>query len=126
MTGYAQVFHRRLGLLRPLERPQSVAALLFCGVAVLGNFVLLSLVPQVTLLAATGAQLVLAVTLVTLWGVSLGARLLDVHLGVVDSAGFTWLLVSLTPPLYSLAAIEGLVEYPLSWQGEWFRVRKEG
>jgi cellulose synthase/poly-beta-1,6-N-acetylglucosamine synthase-like glycosyltransferase len=126
MTGYAQVFHRRLGLFRPLERPQSVAALVFCGGAILGNFVLLSLVPQVTILAATGALVVLTVTLGTLWGISLGARLLDVHVGVVDSIGFTWLLVPLTLPLYSLAAIKGIVEYPLSWQGEWFRVQKEG
>jgi hypothetical protein len=59
-------------------------------------------------------------------GVCLGARLLDRRVGVVDSVGLGWLLVPFVLPFYSLAAIKGIVEYPISWRGEWFRVEKEG
>ncbi|WP_135365192.1 glycosyltransferase [Halosimplex halophilum] len=126
MTGYAQVFHRRLGRLDPLGRPRSVASLAVCGGAILGNFVVLSLVPQAVVLGATGAGVVLGVTVGALAGVCLGVRLLDRRVGVVDSVGLGWLLVPFVLPLYSLAAIKGIVEYPISWRGEWFRVEKEG
>ncbi|ELZ30243.1 family 2 glycosyl transferase [Halosimplex carlsbadense 2-9-1] len=126
MTGYAQVFHRRLGRLHPIARPRSVASLVFCGGAILGNFVVLSLVPQAVVLAVGGGPAVLAATLGTLAGICLGVRLLDRRVGVVDSVGLGWLLVPFVLPFYSLAAIKGIVEYPISWRGEWFRVEKEG
>ncbi|WP_459191658.1 glycosyltransferase family 2 protein [Halosimplex sp. J119] len=126
MTGYAQVFHRRLGRLHPFSKPRSAASLVFCAGAILGNFVILSLIPQLAVLAAIGASAVLAATVGTLWGICLGARLLDAHIGVVDGVGLTWLLMPFALPFFSLAAIKGIVEYPISWEGEWFRVEKEG
>ncbi|MFC7194086.1 glycosyltransferase [Halosimplex aquaticum] len=126
MTGYAQVFHRRIGRFHPVASPRSATSLVFCAGAIFGNFVVLSLVPQLAVLAAVGASAVLAVTVGTLWGICLGVRLLDARLGVVDGVGLAWLLVPVALPFYSLAAIKGIVEYPLSWEGEWFRVEKEG
>ena len=126
MTGYAQVFHRLLGRLDPLDRPRTAVSTAFCAGALAGNFAILSLVSQVAVLARTGAPWVVAVLLGSVWAVTLATRLLDVRAGVVDSVGFGWLVVPLTLPLYSLAAIKGMVEYPISWEGEWFRVEKEG
>jgi cellulose synthase/poly-beta-1,6-N-acetylglucosamine synthase-like glycosyltransferase len=126
MTGYAQVFHHALGRLSPLDRPRTVASTLFCAGALLGNFALLSLVPQGLVLVRTGSPVALVVTFAAVWGVTLAVRLLDVRAGVVDRVGVGWLFAPAFLPLYSLAAIKGIVEYPISWQGEWFRVRKEG
>jgi len=126
MTGYAQVFHHVLGRLSPLDRPRSVVSTAFCAGALLGNFALLSLVPQGLVLLRTGVAWVLVTTFAAVWGVTLVARLLDVRAGVVDRVGVGWLFAPVFLPLYSLAAIKGIVEYPISWQGEWFRVRKEG
>jgi len=126
MTGYAQVFHHVVGRLSPLDRPRSVVSATFCAGALFGNFALLSLVPQGIVLAQTGAPWALAATFAVIWGVTLAARILDVRVGVVDGVGIGWLFAPAFLPLYSLAAIKGIVEYPLSWQGEWFRVEKEG
>jgi len=48
------------------------------------------------------------------------------HVGAVDSVGLDWLLVPFVRPVYSLAAIGGLVEYPISCRSEWFRVERGG
>ena len=126
MTGYAQVFHRRLSLLRPLESPRSALAVVVSGGAILGNAFLLSLVAQLAVLVVAGATTALAVYAVTLWGVSLAVRLLDVRTGNVERVGVGWLLVPVVIPLYSLAALKGVIEYPISWRGEWYRVSKQG
>jgi len=126
MTGYAQVFHHVVGRLSPLDRPRSLVSTAFCAGALLGNFALLSLVPQGVILVQTGVPWALAATFAVIWGVTLAARLLDVRVGVVDGVGVGWLFSPAFLPLYSLAAIKGIVEYPISWRGEWFRVRKEG
>jgi glycosyltransferase involved in cell wall biosynthesis len=125
MTGYAQVFHRLLGSARPGE-PRSVASLAFCGGALLGNVLVLSLVAQVAAILAAGTGWVLAVTFGSVWGVAALSRLLDSRQGNVDRVGLGWLLVPFVLPLYSLAAIKGIVDYPLSWEGEWYRVEKGG
>jgi hypothetical protein len=126
MTGYAQVFHRLLGRLDPLDRPRTAVSTAFCAGALAGNFAVLSLVSQVAVLAQAGLPWVVAALLGSVWVVTLAARLLDVRAGVVDSVGLSWLVVPFVLPLYSLAAIKGMVEYPISWEGEWFRVDKEG
>jgi hypothetical protein len=126
MTGYAQVFHHVVGRLSPIDRPRSVVSTVFCAGALLGNFALLSLVPQGVVLVRTGSPVALVATFATVWVVTLAARLLDVRAGVVDRVGVGWFFAPVFLPLYSLAAIKGIVEYPISWQGEWFRVRKEG
>jgi cellulose synthase/poly-beta-1,6-N-acetylglucosamine synthase-like glycosyltransferase len=126
MTGYAQVFHRLLGRLDPLARPRTVVSTLFCAGALAGNFAILSLVSQVAVLAQAGVPWVVAALLCSVWTVTLATRLLDVRAGVVDRVGLGWLFVPFVLPLYSLAAIKGIVEYPISWEGEWFRVEKEG
>ena len=125
MTGYAQVFHRRLRWVRPVDAPRSVLSLLICGGAVLGNLVLLSLVPQLIVLATVGAGATVGIVLGTVWAIALGVRWIDARADHVDGVGVGWLFVPLVLPLYSLAAIKGIVEYPLSWEGEWYRVRKE-
>jgi len=126
MTGYAQVFHRLLGRFDPFGRPRTIVSTLFCGGALAGNFAILSIVSQVAVLARAGVPWVVAALLCSVWAVTLATRLLDVRAGVVDRVGVGWLFVPLTLPLYSLAAIKGIVEYPISWEGEWFRVEKEG
>ena len=126
MTGYAQVFHRRIVHLRPLESPRSALAVVVSGGALLGNAFLLSLVAQLAVLVAAGATTALAAYVLALWGVSLAVRLLDARAGNVDGVGVGWLLVPVAIPLYSLAAIKGVVEYPTSWEGEWYRVSKGG
>ena len=125
MTGYAQVFHRRLALVSP-RSPRSVLAVVVSGGAILGNVFLLSLISQLVVLVAVGAFATLLLYAGTLWAVALAVRLLDVHTGNVDDVGLGWLLVPAVIPLYSLAALKGFVEYPISWEGEWYRVSKVG
>ncbi|MFC4357438.1 glycosyltransferase [Halobium salinum] len=126
MTGYAQVLHRRLEAVDPVGAPRTVVSLLICAGAILGNLFLLSLASQAAALAAAGAVGVLALPVATVWVVCLGVRLIDARAGHVEGVGLGWLLVPVVAPLYSLAAIKGFVEYPLSWSGEWYRVTKQG
>ncbi|MFC7138688.1 glycosyltransferase [Halosimplex aquaticum] len=125
MTGYAQVLHRRLAGLRPLEW-RSVVALATCAGAVFGNLLLLSMVSKVAVLAATGREALIAVLLAAVLGVSLLVRTVDAVGGHVDGVGVGWLLAPVVFPLYGLAGVKGAVEYAITWDGEWFHASKEG
>ncbi|WP_415380644.1 glycosyltransferase [Halosimplex sp. TS25] len=125
MTGYAQVLHRRLAALRPLDT-RSVVALVTCAGAVFGNLLLLSLVSKVAVLVATGRATLLAVPLAAVVGVSLLVRVVDAVGGHVDGVGVGWLLAPIVFPLYGLAGVKGAVEYAITWDGEWFHASKDG
>ena len=125
MTGYAQVFHRQLALFS-LRSPRSVLAVVVSGGAIAGNVFLLSLISQLAVLVVAGEFAPVLLYAGTLWAVALAVRLLDVRTGNVDGVGLGWLLVPFVIPLYSLAALKGFVEYPISWEGEWYRVSKVG
>lgn len=123
MTGYAQVLHQRSGSLRP--RIRSVLAFGVAAGTVLGNLLMLSLVSKVAILAVIGAGYALAVPLVTVAGIALAVRLYDLKHGQVTDVGIGWLLAPLVLPIYSLAGIKGIVEYCVSWDGEWYYVVKD-
>ncbi|WP_459191857.1 glycosyltransferase family 2 protein [Halosimplex sp. J119] len=125
MTGYAQVLHRRITTLRPLNWRGAVA-LATCAGAVFGNLLVLSLVSKVAVLAASGRVALLTVPLGAVVGVSLLVRGVDALGGHVDGVGVGWLLAPVVFPLYGLAGVKGAVEYVITWDGEWFHASKRG
>jgi len=124
MTGYAQVFHRLLGDCRAPDQYRTLVAPLICGGSVLGNLFVLSLLPKVAVLLTAGAANWLALPLLTLVGTALALRLYDARAGLVESVGLGYLLTPAVLPLFGLAGVKAIVEYLLTWEGEWYSVAK--
>ena len=60
----------------------------------------------------------------TLIGSALALRAYDARAGRLDGIGVGYLLMPAVLPLYSLAGIKAVVEYLLTWDGEWYSVAK--
>jgi hypothetical protein len=60
----------------------------------------------------------------TLVGSALALRVYDVSSDRLDRVGLGHLLMPVVLPLYSLAGIKAVVEYAVSWEGEWYSVAK--
>jgi len=104
---------------------RSLLSPLICGASVLGNLFLLSLVSKAAVLVQVGALVWLALPVATLASAALALRLHDSRIGRLDGVGFGWLLAPAILPLYGLVAVRATVEYPLSWDGEWYSVAKD-
>jgi hypothetical protein len=124
MTGYAQVFHKLLGNLRPHRDYRTVTSLVICASTILGSLLMLSLLSKFAVLFVIGAGLFSLVPLSVIIGVTLAVRAIDYKRGHVESLGWHWLIVPVIFPLYSLTAIKALLEYVVSWDGDWYSVSK--
>lgn len=124
MTGYAQVLHRLLGRCRSPTGYRSLVAPAICAGSVFGNLFMLSLVPKAAVLLLEGTPSWLCLPVVTLATTALAVRLHDVVDGRLDTLGVGYLLLPAVLPVYSLAGIKAVVEYLLTWDGEWYSVAK--
>jgi hypothetical protein len=119
-TGWTDRLPRRLRNYRTLLSP------VLCGTSVVGNLFLLSLVSKAAVLVAFDALAWLALPAATLASVALALRIHDTRVGRLHGrgVGLGWLLAPAVLPLYGLVAVKATVEYPLSWDGEWYSVAK--
>jgi len=119
-TGWTDRVERRLRHYRTLLSP------LICGASVVGNLFLLSLLSKAVVLVQFGALVWLALPAATLASVALALRVHDAHVGrfAGNGVGVGWLFAPAVLPLYGLVAVKAAVEYPLSWDGEWYSVAK--
>ena len=124
MTGYAQVLHRLVGRCRSPTGYRSLVAPAICAGSVFGNLFMLSLVPKAAVLVVAGTLAWLWLPVTTLAGTALAVRLHDVVYGRIESIGVGYLLLPAILPVYSLAGIKAVVEYLLTWEGEWYSVAK--
>jgi cellulose synthase/poly-beta-1,6-N-acetylglucosamine synthase-like glycosyltransferase len=124
MTGYAQVLHRLLGRCRSPSGYRSLVAPAICAGSVFGNLFMLSLVPKAAVLLLEGTPRWLCLPVATLAVTALVVRLHDVTRGRLDDLGVGYLLLPAILPMYSLAGIKAVVEYLLTWDGEWYSVAK--
>ncbi len=125
MTGYAQVLHRLLGECRSPTGYRSIVAPAICAASVLGNLFMLSLVPKAAALFIQEIPGWLWLPIGTLAMTAAAIRLHDVVAGRLDSLGVGYLLLPVILPVYSLAGIKAVVEYLLTWDGEWYSVSKK-
>ena len=124
MTGYAQVLHRLLGRCRSPSGYRSLVAPAICAGSVFGNLFMLSLVPKAAVLLLEGTPRWLCLPVATLAVTALVVRLHDVTTGRLNDLGVGYLLLPAILPMYSLAGIKAVVEYLLTWDGEWYSVAK--
>lgn len=106
------------GLVRGL---QGVTLRLDLFVVLIVLVVVAALDPPVVALLPTAS---LAIPLAVVSSVAFTVRVHDAAIGAVDGIGWGWLFVPLVVPLYTLAAVKAVSEYPLSWNGEWYHVDK--
>jgi hypothetical protein len=124
MTGYAQVLHSLItGSLSP-QNYRSLVSPVVCAGSVLGNVFMLSLVSKMAVLVVNGVAQWTLLPAATLVGAALALRIYDAHAGRLDRIGIGYLFVPAVLPMYSLAGIKAVVEYALSWDGEWYSVAK--
>ncbi len=124
MTGYAQSAVHLVGeALSPEGYRDVLSAVIAAGTVGAGLF-LLTLFPKFVVLGLVGRPLVAVGSLAAVVAVTLAVQLQDLGDGSVDRIGLTWLAIPLLFPLYSLVAVKALVEYLVSWEGEWYHVTK--
>jgi GT2 family glycosyltransferase len=113
-------------LARRYRNYRTVLSPVVCGASVVGNLFLLSLVSKAAVLVVFGALAWLALPAATLASAALALRVHDTRVGRLDGwgIGVGWLLAPAVLPLYGLVAVKATVEYPLSWEGEWYSVAK--
>jgi cellulose synthase/poly-beta-1,6-N-acetylglucosamine synthase-like glycosyltransferase len=126
MTGYAQVLARQLRGVLPPRRFRDLSAVAICASTVLGSVLMLTVLSKFLVLFLVAPRVVSLAPVTVAIGVALTLRSIDAWRGHVDGVGWTWLLVPLVFPIYSLAAIKAVIEYPFTWDGEWYRVEKGG
>lgn len=89
-----------------------------------GNVFLLSLVPKAAVPLVAGTPRWLCLPVATLAVAALAVRLPDITSGRLDHLGVGYLPLLVVLPAYSLAGIKTVVEYLLTWDGEWYSVAK--
>jgi cellulose synthase/poly-beta-1,6-N-acetylglucosamine synthase-like glycosyltransferase len=124
MTGYAQVLARQFRGLLPPRQFRDCFAVAICASTVAGSVLMLTLLSKFLVLLLVAPEIVSLTPIAVAAGVALALRTIDAWRGHVDGVGWTWLLVPLVFPIYSLAAIKAVIEYPFTWDGEWYRVEK--
>jgi glycosyltransferase involved in cell wall biosynthesis len=124
MTGYAQVFHSLLGDCTSPRCYRDLLSPVICAGSVLGNLFMLSLVSKMAVLVVNGVAGWALLPALTLVGSALSLRLYDSTSGRLDGLGVGYVLMPAVLPLYSLAGIKAVVEYTVSWDGEWYSVAK--
>ena len=124
MTGYAQVLHSRVTACLSPDTYRTFLSPVICAGSVLGNLFMLQLVSKAAVLVLNGNTGWMALPAATLVGSALALRIYDTHAGRLDDIGVGYVLMPAVLPLYSLAGIKALVEYLVSWNGEWYSVAK--
>ncbi|WP_227134699.1 glycosyltransferase [Halorubellus salinus] len=124
MTGYTQVLHSLVADATEPSNYRSVLSPLLCAGSVFGNVLMLSLVSKAAVLVVNGATNWVLLPALTLIGSALALRAYDARAGRLDGLGVGYLLMPAVLPLYSLAGIKAVVEYLLTWDGEWYSVAK--
>jgi GT2 family glycosyltransferase len=124
MTGYAQVLHSLITDCTSLRNYRTLTAPLICGGSVFGNLLMLSLVSKAAVLVVDGTAGWTLLPAATLAGSALALRVYDVSSDRLDRVGLGHLLMPVVLPLYSLVGIKAVVEYAVSWEGEWYSVAK--
>lgn len=123
MTGYAQVLHHLVSDLDLLDY-RSVLSVLICTGTVIGNVLMLSLLSKFLVLVLLNAEAWFLLPISTVGFVTLAVRLVDNRRVELPRPGGFWMVTPLLFPLYGLAMIKALFEYPLSWDGDWYSVSK--
>ncbi len=124
MTGYAQVFHSLLGDCFSPRGYREVLSPVICAGSVLGNLFMLSLVSKMAVLVVNGIAGWALLPALTLVASAMSLRVYDTASGRLDRVGVGYVLMPAVLPLYSLAGIKAVVEYTVSWDGEWYSVAK--
>lgn len=124
MTGYAQVLHARVTACFSPRNYRTLLSPLICAGSVLGNLFMLQLVSKAAVLVVNGGTGWMVLPAATLVGSALALRAYDTHAGRLDDIGVGYVLMPAVLPLYSLAGIKAVVEYLVSWEGEWYSVTK--
>jgi cellulose synthase/poly-beta-1,6-N-acetylglucosamine synthase-like glycosyltransferase len=124
MTGYAQVLHSQVTDCLSPQNYRSLLSPIICAGSVLGNLFMLQLVSKAAVLVVNGGTGWMVLPAAILVGSALALRAYDTHAGRLDDIGVGYVLMPTILPLYSLVGIKAMVEYVVSWDGEWYSVAK--
>lgn len=144
MTGYVQVLYKLLGQLDPTDR-RSVLGAAICAGTVIGPALLLSILSKIGVLFVVNTKEAVLLSLVSGFSVQYVVSAQHIFIvpvmsvivatawihfydwltDAVETFDWRWVFVPLLFPLYGLAALKAIFEYPLSWTGDWYTVEKD-
>lgn len=125
--GQVEVLHRTLrALARSPTNPRAYVSTVRILMSLLGSIFVLTLVSKFVVLLLLDHDAVSLVPLAVILGTVAAVASVDRRNGDVDGLSLSWFA---TPPLYpffGLMTLKSVLEYLLSWEGEWYRVEEVG
>lgn len=125
MTGFFQVLSKLSGkLFNDFRGRRSILSLLICGGSLLGSFLMLTIVSKFIILLLLGVRVIYVIPLLVLVLTGLVFRFYDRKYNCLDRIGYSWLVLPLIFPFFSIITIRSFVGYIFSSSGNWYRVEK--
>jgi cellulose synthase/poly-beta-1,6-N-acetylglucosamine synthase-like glycosyltransferase len=125
MTGYFQVLSKSVkNFFRDFKGYRSAISVLISAGSIIGSFFILTLVSKFVILLFLGAELIYMMPIAVLLLMALVFRLHDRRYNFPGSIGFSWLLVPLIFPFFSLITVRSFFEFLFDREMEWYRVEK--
>jgi len=125
MTGFFQVFSKlSRKLFTDFRGRRSIFSVLICGGSLLGSFLMLTIVSKFLILLFLGARSIYIIPLFVLVLTALIFRVYDKKYNCLDKIGWSWLLLPLVFPFFSIITIRSFVGYIFGSNFRWYRVEK--
>ena len=125
--GQVEVLHRTLrALVRSPTNPRAYVSTLRIVSSLLGSVFVLTLVSKFVVLLLLDLDLVSLVPLAVILGTVAAVAAVDRRNGDVDGLSLSWFATPLVYPFFGMMTLKSVLEYLLSWEGEWYRVEKVG
>lgn len=92
--------------------------------SLLGSVLLLTLLAKFVVLLLLDLEVFYGHPLAAILGTVASTALVDYRNDDIDTISLAWLLTPLVYPFFGLLTIKSILEYLLSWDGEWYHVEK--
>jgi cellulose synthase/poly-beta-1,6-N-acetylglucosamine synthase-like glycosyltransferase len=126
-TGQVEVLHRTLrALVRSPTNPRAYVSSVRILTSLLGSLFVLTLVSKFVVLLLLDLDAVSVVPLLVILGTVAAVAAVDRSNGDVDGLSPSWFATPLVYPFFGMMTLKSVLEYLLSWDGEWYHVEKLG
>lgn len=126
-TGQVEVLHRTLReLARSPTNPRTLVSTVRIVSSLLGSIFVLTLVSKFVLLLLLDLEALSLVPLAVILGTVLAVAAVDYRNDDIEGLSPSWVVTPLVYPFFGLMTLKSLLEYVLTWDGEWYRVEKVG
>ncbi len=125
--GQIEVLHRTLHeLARSPTHLRTIISTARIITSLLGSIFIITLVSKFVILLLLDLDTFYILPLAVVFATVGSIAVVDRRNGDIDSLSPSWIATPLVYPFFGLMTLKSLLEYVLTWNGEWYRVQKAG